>query len=200
MTLALWPLHLRCGHHATGGSLHQGPQKWHLGSKAHGVAEVTGKLAGGGEDVRKESSSPLTALIAAPTGSVRLWRSARCPPLLSIPACPLQPFSSSAHISTEAAFPQPSPRQQSVVLSLSPACLTEVWSRLWVSLVERGLAASAPTILPGDLAGAASRTKPRSANTPPFHSPGQTWVWQCGRFPISSGSMWLSREPRPLGS
>lgn len=139
---------------------------WHLGIKDHGVAEVTGKLASGGEDVRKEGSSPLTALIAAPAGSVPLWRSARCPLLLSIPTYPLQPFSPSAHFhrgSISLALPKAA---NSVVLSLSPACLTEVWSRLWVSLVERGLAASAPTILPGDLAGAASRTKPRSADPP----------------------------------
>lgn len=47
-----------------------------------------GKLAGGGKDMRKEDSSPLTTQIAAPARSVGLWRSVRCPPLLSILSAP----------------------------------------------------------------------------------------------------------------
>lgn len=51
----------------------------------------SGKPAGGGEDMKKEGSSPPTALIVA--GLLGPWWSARCPPLVSTPAWPLQLFS-----------------------------------------------------------------------------------------------------------
>lgn len=106
-----------------------------------------GKPAGGGEDVRKEGSSPPTAGTVARAGSLRPWCGARRPPLLSIPAWPLQLFS---HFHRGGHFLSPPQGSTVWVFSLSPACLTETWASLVESPpgVGWGLAASEPAVLP----------------------------------------------------
>lgn len=85
-----------------------------------------GKLAGGGEDMRKEGSSPPTALIAARADR---WGLGGGPlPAAGVhPAWPLQPF---LHFHRGGHFLSPPQGSTVWVPSLSPACLTETWARL----------------------------------------------------------------------
>lgn len=127
-----------------------------------------GKPAGGGEDVRKEGSSPPTAGTVARAGSLRPWCGAHCPPPATV-VHPCLALAALLSLPQRRAFPQPSPRQHSLGL-FSLTCLPHRNLGQSGGEPSRGgmgsgcLRTCRPAKRQEDLPGAASRTKSSSAD------------------------------------